>query len=150
MLALHSLLRWALLILMLIVIIKSWLGWKKKSPFTKQDNLFSLLMMIAADLQLTLGLVLYFISDMMKGIRNVKMGEVMKDATMRFWAVEHITAMVIAIAFIHVGRIMSKKAATDELKHKKQFIWILLALLLIVFSIPWPFRVMGRPWFPSF
>jgi membrane protein DedA with SNARE-associated domain len=151
MLIIHSLLRWALLLLLIAVVFKSYVGWKQKKEFSKQDNLISLLLMIAADLQLLFGIGLYFMSDMMKAIRTLmstNMGEVMKNSTMRFWAIEHVVAMVIAIAFIHIGRILSKKASTDELKHKKSFIWMLLALIVILLSIPWPFREMGRPLFP--
>ncbi len=151
MLILHSLLRWILLLLMGLVIVRSYMGSKQQKPFTKQDNLFGLLMMIAADLQLLLGLGLYFMTDFMKSVHaamSENMGAVMKNATMRFFAIEHITAMIIAIALIHVGRILSKKAATDEAKHKKLFIWTLIALILILVSIPWPFREMGRPLLP--
>jgi hypothetical protein len=149
MLIIHSLLRWALLILMIVVVFKSWMGWKQKKEFTKQDGLFSLLLMIVADSQLLLGTILYMISDMMKGIRmNYKMGEIMKDATMRFWVIEHVTAMVLAIVLIHIGRILSKKATTDEAKHKALFIWTMIALVVVLFTIPWPFRAVGRPLLP--
>jgi hypothetical protein len=147
MLLIHSWLRWVFLILLIIVIIKSWMGWKNKIVYTPQDKLFNLILMILADTQLLLGLALYFMSDMMKGIRTVPMGEVMKNGVLRFWMVEHITAMLISIALIHVGKVIAQKKESDSAKFKAQFIWFTIALVLILFSIPWPFREAGRAWF---
>jgi hypothetical protein len=143
-LILHNLLRWAIVILAVIVIIKSLMGWLSKSKYGKADNMLSLFLMICADTQLLIGLMQYFItSEMMKGIRSSE--GIMKNNESRFWAVEHITGMIAAIALIHVGRILAKKSAEDSAKFKKQFIWFTLAMLLILGSMPW-----ARPLFPQF
>ena len=76
------------------------------------------------------------------------MGVAMKDAVMRFWLVEHLTGMLIGIALITVGRIAAKKAATDQAKFKKIAVFFTLGLLVILATIPWPFReALGRGWF---
>ena len=88
-----------------------------------------------------MGLVLYLAGPM--GYKNIQlfgMGEVMKNPVARFFAVEHITMMLIAIVLIHIGRARSKKALTDLAKHKAAFWFYLIALLLILAGIPWPFR----------
>jgi hypothetical protein len=145
----HSLLRWAITILLVIVLVKSLLGWLSKSKYGKADNLLSLFLMICADIQLLIGLVMYFFtSDMVIGIREH--GEIMKNSFARFWAVEHITGMIAGIALIHIGRILSKKATTDEAKFKKQFIFFLLATLIIMATIPWPGSSHGRELMPQF
>jgi hypothetical protein len=101
--------------------------------------------MIAAHLQLVFGLVLYFISPLVKvGLSNL--GEAMKDTLLRFWAVEHITMMFIGITLITVGNISAKKSATDMSKHKKVAIYFLIALVIIFMAIPWPWKEVGRGW----
>lgn len=58
----------------------------------------------------------------------------MKDATLRFWAVEHGFTMLIAIVLITLGRVLSKKAATSELKFKKGAIFYTIAFILILWA----------------
>jgi hypothetical protein len=57
--------------------------------------------------------------------------------------------MLIAIILIHIGKMQSKRNITDRAKHKRTFIFYLVALLVILASIPWPFREVGadRGWF---
>ena len=72
----------------------------------------------------------------------------MKNAALRFWAVEHITGMIIAVAIITISRGVTKKDLPDLVKHKRQLLLYSLALLIIIASIPWPFRTgLGSPWF---
>ena len=77
------------------------------------------------------------------------MGAAMKEPVLRFYAVEHVTIMSIAIVFVTVGRISSKKMKTDWQKHKRVFVFYSIALLLVLVAIPWPFREVGagRGWF---
>jgi hypothetical protein len=70
----------------------------------------------------------------------------MKDAATRFWAVEHISSMLIAIVLITIGHISLKKGGKPSLTAT----FYLIALLLILSAIPWPFRAgIGRPWLPG-
>jgi hypothetical protein len=64
----------------------------------------------------------------------------MKNSYARFFAVEHISMMLIAIILIHIGRSKTKKAISDISKHKTSFWFYFIALILILASIPWPFR----------
>jgi hypothetical protein len=65
-------------------------------------------------------------------------GGAMKDGVLRYWAVEHMTMMVIAVAFAHIGAARVKKASSDVAKHRVAVIFFGLAILMIVASIPWP------------
>jgi len=79
------------------------------------------------------------------------MGPLMKNNYDRFFVVEHAFMMIIAWILVHIGRSAVKKAATDRAKHKKMLIFYGIALLLILISIPWPFRVeVARPLFRWF
>lgn len=146
----HSFLRWIVLILALLTIIKSYSAMSSKRSFTPGDRKMPLFFMISMDIQLLLGLVLYFTGAWgVKNIQNQGMGNVMKDSISRFFAIEHTIGMLLAVIFAHVAYSATKKTGDDTAKFKRIFIFSLLSLLAIVLSIPWPFREAGRPLFPG-
>jgi len=123
----HSYNRYIILILLLAVIVKALSGWLGKKVFDNGDNKVSLFLLIFTHIQLLLGLVLYFISPWVKFSSGT-----MKDHDLRYWTVEHIFGMLIAVALITVGRITMKKMTSDEAKHKRLFIFNLIALVIII------------------
>jgi hypothetical protein len=150
-LPIHNILRWAVLLFGVYTVIKALGGLTAKKSYTGGDNKASLFFMISCDIQLLLGLGLYFGGawfDMVK----TSMGEVMKNSANRFFAVEHALMMIIAWILVHMGRSMVKRAGNDAQKHKRSLIFFGIALLLILAMIPWPFRTagIGRAWFPQF
>ena len=147
----HSILRWAVLLFGIWAVIKAIGGLTGNKNYGSSDNKAGLFFMIFCDIQLLLGLVLYFGNswfDMLK----INTAEVMKTGAMRFFAIEHALMMIIAWLLVHVGRSMVKRADTDAQKHKRSLIFFGIALLLILAMIPWPFRQAGisRQWFPQF
>lgn len=142
----HNLLRYVVVILLILSIVKSFSGWFGKKSFEKSDDKISLFLLISSHLQLLIGLGLYFISPIVEAALS-DMSTAMKEPQLRFWAVEHISAMIIGIAIITLGRIMSKKAKSDTIRFRRQAIYYLLAGLLIFSSIPWPWSAIARPWF---
>lgn len=126
----HSSLRYIVLILLVIVIVKSLLGLLNKQSYTALDNKFSLWLLIATHLQLLVGAVLYFVSPFVQFS-----GSTMKDADLRYWTVEHNFMMILAIVLITIARISHKKLSTDIAKHKRLFILNTIALLIIVIAI---------------
>jgi hypothetical protein len=137
----HSILRWLLLLSALYAIVQAYLGMNKKSEFSKSDNLAGIIFVSLVDVQILLGLVLYFTSGLgFKNISALGMGEVMKDGYFRFFAVEHIAGMLIALVLVHIGRAKCKSAINDYAKHKTAFVWYLIGLIIMLASIPWPFR----------
>jgi hypothetical protein len=136
-LLIHSWLRWILLAVLLFALLRSLMGWLSKVPYTKADNLAGALSIAFAHTQLLVGYVLYFISPNAYGaIQNQGMGAVMKDKNLRVWAVEHIAMMTIAVILIQVGRSLSKKQKTDEGKHQRMAIFLIIALACIFLAIP--------------
>jgi hypothetical protein len=88
------------------------------------------------DLQVLLGLVLYALSPIVRtGLGDL--GAAMGVRELRFFAVEHITGMVIALVFAHVGAVRVKRASTDASKLRQAAIWQTLATLSILVSLPW-------------
>jgi hypothetical protein len=148
---LHNFLRWAVLLFGVLTIFQAMSGMSSGKTFTAGNKRNALFFMISCDIQLVLGLLLYFMGPWgIKNIQNVGMGEAMKDPVSRFFGVEHMLGMIIAIALVHIGYSASKKAATDAAKFKKLFWFSLIAILVMVITIPWPFREgLGRPLFPG-
>lgn len=108
--------------------------------------------MISCDVMLLLGLYQWFTGSLgLNAIKEFGFGEVMKTPMLRFFAVEHLAGMLIAIILVHVGRSYAKMNVADSVKHKRSLLFFGLALLIILISIPWPFREvgMGRHWFPG-
>lgn len=139
---LHSALRWLVLILLFIAVAKAILGIIQKSSFSSTDNRVGIFLLATAHLQLLVGLGLYFISPIVTAAR-ADMGAAMKDDNLRYWAVEHVFIMVIAIVLITMGRILGKRSTTDGGKHIRSFIFYVLALVSILYAIPWA----ERGWF---
>ncbi|HEV7779796.1 MAG TPA: hypothetical protein VGO58_00945 [Chitinophagaceae bacterium] len=147
---LHSVLRWIILILLLVAIYKSFAD--RNKAFTSGHRKTGLFLMITADSMLLVGLYQWFAGPLgLKSIQLNGIGNVMKNASLRFFAVEHLLGMLIAIVLIHVGYNYSKKDIPDNRKHKRVLLFYGLALLIILISIPWPFRAVGagRTWFPG-
>lgn len=150
MLHLHSVLRWIILILLLVALYKSFAD--RHKTFTTGHQKTGLFLMICCDVMLLLGLYQWFAGDWgLKSIQENGMVAVMKNSVLRFYAVEHISAMIISIILVHMGYSYSKKNVTDAMKHKRVLLLFGLALLIILISIPWPFRLVGtgRTWFPG-
>lgn len=139
---LHNILRWVILLLLLIAFFQS----LAKSQAIRGTSLW---LMISAHLTLLLGIYQWFTSDkaglvILKNMEN-DFGAVMKSDFARFWVIEHPLGMLIAIILITVGRRKAK-----ALNYKATSWLYVFALIIILVTIPWPFReTIGRPWFPG-
>ncbi|MBZ5557038.1 MAG: hypothetical protein LAO77_07145 [Acidobacteriia bacterium] len=116
-------------------------------PENSVADRWGLVMMMTLDLQLLLGLVLYLVlSPNMQEILN-HFGASMKDPALRFYAVEHISAMMGAVILAHVGRVLARKAKTAPAKRTRLIVCAGLATLLMIAGMPWPGRPGGRALF---
>jgi glycopeptide antibiotics resistance protein len=138
----HSGLRWVVLFLLIFAIYNAITG-KKRGTYEKKDKLINLFTMISLHTQLLIGLVLYFIPGKVSFIEGW-----MKDPLRRFYGMEHILLMVIAIVIVTIGRKKAEKLEDISAKHKKITVMYTIALILILAAIPWPFRsALGGKWF---
>lgn len=145
-LVIHNLLRWGVLIFGIWTVVNALTGVLSKRAFNANDNRSNLFFMICCDIQLLIGLILFFSNSWFDKLKS-GMGPVMKNSYDRFFTVEHSVMMIIAWILVHVGRTSVKRASGDAAKHRKMLIFFGLALLLILASIPWPFRPeIGRPY----
>jgi len=127
---LHSGLRYIVLILVVLAIIQTLLGWLGKKTYTEGNRKLNLFALISAHTQLIIGLVLYFLSPLVQFSKAT-----MKDATARYWTVEHITMMIIAIVLITVGYVRSKRALLPEKKHFNIFVFYLLGVIIVIVTL---------------
>lgn len=126
----HSLLRYFILVALIVVIVKALLSVINKQPYTKLDNRFGLYLFIFTHMQLLIGLILYFVSPF------VKFGsDTMSDKTTRYWTVEHLTAMIIAVVLITLARTSIKRMTSDSAKHRRTLVYNAMALVIIVATI---------------
>uniref|UniRef100_UPI003217EFDE hypothetical protein n=1 Tax=uncultured Draconibacterium sp. TaxID=1573823 RepID=UPI003217EFDE len=133
----HNGFRWLVLFALLISILLAFSGWIGKREWKKSDNLSGLLLVLFMDLQFLIGLVLYvFVSPITKIAFN-DFGAAMKNPEIRFYAVEHILMMIIALALVHIGRAKSKKDNAPWKRHRAAAIYYTLGLLVILAAIPW-------------
>lgn len=142
----HSGLRWVVLILVLVTIFKAFSGMSGNKTFTAGDKKLALFALMSVHIQLLLGLILYVMVITADGF---DFGASMKDPLLRFFSVEHITGMLIAVALITVGYSKSKRASSDKLKFKNLAIFFTIGLIIILAMIPWPFmsKFAGFKWF---
>ncbi|SHL13302.1 hypothetical protein [Hymenobacter psychrotolerans] len=147
-LLLHSWTRWLVLVFGLIALFRAFAGWQGRKPYLGADNGMGAAFVGSMHLQLLLGLILYFgLSPFGMKAFETAGGAVMKDPMGRFWGVEHLVGMLLAVVAAQVGRSLSKKAIDPVLKHKKAFTWFLIALLLVLVMIPWGIWNPERPLF---
>ncbi|MBE2221072.1 MAG: hypothetical protein IAF02_06000 [Anaerolineae bacterium] len=135
-LATHNIFRWLVLIFGLLAIIKAFIGWSGKKEWKGLDDKLGLGFTISLDVQVLLGLILYVISPLTRaGFSD--MGAAMANSDIRFFLVEHVMMMIVALVLAHIGRSRAKKADTDVSKHKNAAIFYTIAMLLILAAIPW-------------
>jgi hypothetical protein len=122
-----------------------------KKAFEASDKKIWLFTMIAAHITLLLGLYQWMLGRY--GIFSYVKPEgisMMKDPYLRFFQMEHPVSMILAILMITLGYGMAKKNVDDQTKYKKAFRYFMLALVLILAAVPWPFReLVARPLFPG-
>ena len=134
---LHSGLRWLILLILMVVLVKYFLGWFSQSKWKKVDNILGIVFTSLMDLQLLVGLILYFFVSPITKAAFQDFGATMKNADLHFIAVEHFLLMLLAVVFVHIGRSRSKKAKTEKGKFGKALFWFAFSCLLILAGIPW-------------
>jgi len=141
----HNIVRWLVLIVGLIAIVMAFIGWFGKKNWSTADDKIGLSYTILMDVNLLSGLLLYIFLSPIAKAAFADFGAAMGVTELRFFAVEHIFGMVVAVILAHVGRAISKKATESVKKYRAAAIWYTLSLLVILAMIPW-----DRPLFRSF
>jgi hypothetical protein len=142
-----------------VLILHSWLRWvaiatgiiatanAASSAAGARSEKSGLLFMIAMDLQMLLGVLLYGFLSPNTTATFKDFGAAMRDPVARFWAVEHLTMMLAAVVFAHLGRVLARKAPSPAAARTRTLIWFGMATLLMLVGTPWPGLRAGRPLF---
>lgn len=143
----HSYLRWLVLAFAILAVMRAIAGWHGKGLFTPADDRAGRAFTVLVDIQLLVGLLLYVALSPITRSTMTNMGAAMRDSVLRFWAVEHIFGMLVAVALAHIGRAKVRRLIDSTSRHKTAAIYYGLALLVILLTIPWPFMPAARPLF---
>ena len=133
--ATHNVMRWGVVALAIWALVRVYMGLFGKKEFTETDRKALSFYSIGLDIQLLLGLVLYFWGGWFRVVSA--MGSASGES--RFFGVEHISMMIIAIVLGHLAVIMSKRAATPASKFKRGAIYLTLSVLAVLAAIPWQY-----------
>lgn len=128
----HSGWAYIALLLLVIAVVISIIGFTSKKDFTAGNRKIALFALIACHVQLLVGMFLYFISPLGFAL----LGE-MKDKAARLTSLEHPLINIIALLLITIGWSKHKKLADSVAKHKTFAVFYGLGLLLILSRIPW-------------
>jgi mannose/fructose/N-acetylgalactosamine-specific phosphotransferase system component IID len=149
-LALHSLIRWLVLVSLLFAMYRAYNGLVTKKIFSRFDNAVRHWTATIAHIQLVLGLWLYFISPIINYFWS-NFNDAVHQREVRFFGMEHSLMMFIAIIVITIGSAKAKRKETDREKFKTLLTWYSIGLLIILASVPWAFSPLtSRPYFRSF
>lgn len=139
-LAAHNVMRWVILVLAIYALYRVFAGLFGKREWTEADRKALSFYSIGMDIQLLLGLLLYFVFGGWFGMVTSDTAAVMSNSNMRFFAVEHIAVMVVAVILAHVAVVTAKRAATSAGKFRNGAIFVTLSVLAVLFAIPWATR----------
>jgi len=118
----HSGWRYLVLILLVLAIVQALSGWLGKKPYTEGNRKINLFTLIFVHTQVLIGLVLYFLSPLVK-------------AGINYWKMEHISMMIFAAILVTIGNARSKKGDDATAKHRGVALYFTLALIVIIAAI---------------
>jgi hypothetical protein len=145
----HSWLRWVLLAFGLWLLVVGARGMRSGQPWGPSQDRVHVRFLAVLDTQLLLGLSLYFFLSPLSTAAMHDFGAAMKNPPLRFFGVEHIVTMLIAVAVAHIGRVRSKRKSGPA-RYRSTFVTQIAWLVLTLLAIPWPMLDIGRPLFRMF
>ena len=141
----HSWIRWVVLLAAVVAVVRSLLARSGRRGWTPADDRVARVFVSVLDLQMLLGLLMYFYFSPLMGMMRQHLATAMSDGAMRYWLLEHPFGMLIALVLAHVGSARIRKATDPRRKHRLALIFFGLALLVMAASVPWPGMPTGRP-----
>lgn len=146
----HSLFRWLVLLFLLISIGRAAIGRFKNRLFSKMDDSFRHWTATIAQIQMTIGVLLYIKSPVIHYFwTNIDNG--LQDRNGLFFGLIHIGLMMTSVIFVTIGSALAKRKNADKEKYKTMLIWFSFTLLIICIAIPWSFSPLAsRPYYRTF
>ena len=145
-LTIHSWMRWITLVLAVASTINA-----LRQPVAGADRLpgrwWDTFFMLAVDLQVFFGLVLYFGLSPFTKEAMTNVGVAMRNPALRFWLIEHAGGMFAAVVLVRMGRVLAANAASPIMARNRRLACFAVATVGMVLAIPWPGLANGRPLF---
>ncbi len=129
---LHNVIRWVVVVLGVVAIVSALVAQR----WTPAQRSLARWFTIAFDVQVLVGLVLWFLSPLVQSSLS-DMGAAMGDPTRRFFLLEHPLLMVVAAVLVHVGVARARK--TDN--PRQALLFYVLAAAAVAYAIPWDRRL---------
>jgi hypothetical protein len=143
----HSWVRWLVLAALVTCFVRAILGFCAKRDWSLRDRRLLSVFIAAFDTQVLIGLILYFLASPLTPKSMADFAQQMGVASLRFFAIEHVTMMVCALVVAHLT-LRAARGAPTLVARQRRLAWGLgVTLALIVGGIPWPFLAYGRPLF---
>lgn len=136
----HSGFRWVVLALLVITVLNALMKMIGNKSFTASDGRLVFLTPRSMEIQFILGIILYFISPM------VNFSDPFANELTRFYTVEHISTMIIAVGLVSVGSARVRRMSDSGKRFRTTLIFFGISLVLVLAMIPWPPRF-GAGWF---
>lgn len=128
---------WLIVLAAAFALYRSLRGIIFKKQWFNADKRAGMLLAVFMDLQILAGLLLYFVYSPVTRIVFTSMKAAMADEPVRFYAVEHILVMLLALFLVHIGGAKARSAQFAARKHRISALCYLLATGLIFSRIPW-------------
>jgi len=110
-------------------------GLVRKRDYRRRDELVSLIFNVALYFQLFLGFLIYYLLRTSLEGPMWEVPDTQNDASLRFWAIEHIALMIFALFLTQLGRVFIKKSKDPYRKFRASLFYFGTSLFLILFSM---------------
>jgi hypothetical protein len=145
-LTIHSWLRWAALLLGAAATLNAFRA-RADTAERPRGQRWDWVFMLALDVQVLLGLLLYFGLSPFTREAMSNVGMALRDPGLRFWAFTHVATMIVALVAVRAGRVFAMGDATSPARRNGRYICFGIAVLAMVAGVPWPGMANGRPLF---
>ena len=145
-LTLHSWLRWVALVLGAAATVNAFRH-RADPAQPPRGRRWDTFFMLALDLQVLFGLLLYFGLSPFTREALSNLGAALRDPGLRFWAITHVAMMLAALVAVRAGRVFAMADQNSRARRNGRFICFGIAVIAMMAGVPWPGLAYGRPWF---
>jgi hypothetical protein len=150
-LILHSYTRWWVLAAGVLTLLGSAWAAAARKAWSRRDERLARAFVAGVDLQVLLGLTLYFgLSPLARFARALwsagGLGALSRAFEAAFFGVLHPALMLLGAVILHAGWIATRRAEPPA-RRRRLVLSVALALLTMAVAVPWPFLGHDRPWF---
>lgn len=145
-LLIHSFTRWLVLMACALTVLSSVHGWLAARGWAAIDQSTARAFMACVDVQVLLGLTLYFSVSPLARQARVDLAAAWQDPVLQFFGVIHPCLALSASVIAHATWIAARRTSDSAARHRRLALGASLSLAMLLGAVPWPFMDYGRPW----